>query len=130
MSETTKKEFATLFRVCLGITSNTPIGGPYLALHLVVNPLDNTLSGEGLLTQATNPPLRVSFKITGRYYDEGGRIHVFFEGSSSPGLGSWQIRGQLLLASWKEGIAEYEFGNASIPIGPIRVEGKAEKIPC
>lgn len=120
---------AGVFPVCLVLQSNTPLGAPLLTLKLLVNPASKNITGVGLLTQATNPPLRIEFNsIRGRYQQDGDVQYVYFEGASFPGPGGYSIRGQMRLENWQNGVFEYTLVHGGVLEPATNVEGKVT--PC
>ncbi len=130
MSQTSNK-LARVFRACLVVKSETPIGGYTLDLQFLVNPLDHSIAGVGYLTQATHPPLDVYFPhITGHYANFGEETTVSFEGTSEPAIGGYAIQGQMHLQGWSGGASQYVITHGGVQTPPVVVKGIAESVPC
>src|ERR1700730_16567287 len=55
-----------LFPVCYEITTGLP-GAPRFTVNLLVNTPRKTVTGYGVITQTTNPPLNVETKLDGDF---------------------------------------------------------------
>jgi hypothetical protein len=112
-----------LFPVCYEIGGDKP-GAPLFKVSLLVYTPGKTVSGYGIITQATNPPLKIETKLNGdfTYMTVMPRIvHILVVATGYPDI-HWPPHGgigpvippkvhlrMVLKENWKSGTANYQY---------------------
>lgn len=110
-----------VFPACFLVSRNLP-GGATLSLKWLVNPMNNTISGSGHITQAINPPTDISVEMSGHFQSEGDKIRVV-AGGARPGA---SIQVSMLIEGWSgSGVADIRwlannqyFSDNDVPVEP------------
>ncbi|WP_066501527.1 DUF1842 domain-containing protein [Abyssisolibacter fermentans] len=120
-----KKELG-LFRVCYEIGGDKP-GAPLFRIDFSVYTPEETMSGIGHITQATNPPLNIGSDIHGQYTYMcvmPDKCHILITATGNPII-KWPKHGgvgpilptnielkMVVTEDWKSGTANYKYIDA------------------
>jgi hypothetical protein len=116
-----------LFPVCYEIGGNMP-GAPLLKVSLMVYTPGKAVSGYGIITQATNPPLKIETKLHGDFTYMTvmpKNVHILVVCTGYPVI-QWPAHGgigpvippnvnlrMVLTEDWKSGTANYQYLDAN-----------------
>ena len=117
MSDTSANDVG-LFVVSYEIGTELP-GAPRLVVHLAVNAPRRSITGQGRLTQAVNPPLNLTMALAGDFTyltvmpPEPTDILVVLSDvqGTNPNAPGIELR-MLLIGGWAAGVASYRYTTA------------------
>jgi hypothetical protein len=136
MSTPTTPVLPVLFSVSYDIGTGAP-GAPLFHVNLMVNVVKKTVTGTGVITQATMPPLHIDTRLAGQFrlltLDSTTYIVVTLSGKSLllPPMPNTSLL-MLLQYGWKSGVADYtyvdsaghnhEVSNVPVKVAKTKVE--------